>query len=63
MTLPADIHRCRGIGTSEGAPDGECLECERRTAGIADYMAGRRDVLWMAPIADKPCPQKLGESK
>jgi hypothetical protein len=62
MILPADIARCRGFGTDDGAPDQECLDCERRTAGIADYMAGRRG-WWMAPPSEKPCQEKLEPRK
>lgn len=62
MSLPADIHRCRGIGTDEGQPDQSCLDCERRIAGIADYMAGRRG-WWMAPPTERPCPEKLEQKK
>lgn len=58
MTLPADIHRCRGYGTAEGQPDSDCLGCARRVDGISDYMAGRR-VLWMAPPTEKPCSERL----
>jgi hypothetical protein len=62
MTLPLDIHRCIGTGTSQGKPDADCLTCERRTDGIVDYMAGRR-VLWMAPRDERPCPEKLEARK
>lgn len=60
--LPADIHRCRGIGTDQGTPDADCLDCERRTAGIADYMGGRK-VWWMAPPSERPCPEILRPKK
>ncbi|HEX8924925.1 MAG TPA: hypothetical protein VF786_03995 [Terriglobales bacterium] len=59
MTLPADVHRCIGIGTADGKPESECLACERRTAGIADYVHGSRSVLWMAPPTQRPCPAML----
>lgn len=56
--LPADVHRCVGIGTEQGQPLADCLDCARRQEGIADYMAGRR-VLWMAPRKEQPCPEQL----
>jgi hypothetical protein len=59
MSLPRDIHRCIGFGTAEGKPDGDCLDCARRVAGIADYVHGDRSVLWMAPKTERPCPERL----
>jgi hypothetical protein len=59
MTLAADIARCIGIGTAEGAPDSECLDCERRTAGIAEYVHGGHSILWMPVPQKRPCPEKL----
>jgi hypothetical protein len=61
--LAHDIARCRGIGTDAGEPQAECLDCERRQAGIADYMAGKRDVWWMAPPSELPCAEKLEPRK
>jgi hypothetical protein len=62
MSLPADIARCRGTGTDAGQPDGSCLDCERRTAGIADYLAGKRG-WWMAPPTEQPCSERLEPRK
>jgi hypothetical protein len=62
VTLPADIHRCRGLGTESGQPDASCLDCERRIAGIADYLAGRR-CWWMPVPTEQPCPEKLEGKK
>ena len=63
MTLPATVHRCIGIGTSDGQPDGECLGCERRIVGISDYVHGARSVLWMRPPTERPCPAMLTKRK
>jgi hypothetical protein len=63
MTLARDIARCIGYGTAEGKPESECLDCDRRTAGIAEYVHGERAVLWMAPPSERPCPEKLEARK
>lgn len=62
MTLPREIARCpgqwyelAGIGRTV-LP--QCLDCARRLAAIADYVAGV-DVEWMEPGAETPCPQRL----
>ncbi len=58
MSLPADIARCPGNGTKRGEPDGDCLSCARRQAGIADYIAGK-SCDWMEPPEQVPCPDRL----
>jgi hypothetical protein len=63
VTLAADIHRCIGFGTAEGTPESACLDCDRRIAGISEYVHGSHSVLWMAPPTQRPCPEKLETRK
>lgn len=61
--LPLDISRCPGAGTEQGKPEVRCLDCARRTAGLADYMAGRV-VSWLLPApTEVPCPMWMEERK
>lgn len=59
MSLPHDIHRCRGFRAEDETLAASCVNCERRIDGIADYMRGARDILWMAPTQQEPCPEAL----
>lgn len=67
MNLPRDIARCPGDMYVPPTMDfvclpADCQSCARRTAGIADYMAGA-DVVWMLPPGKVPCPDRLEPKK
>lgn len=66
MTLPATVARCPGQNTSTDPAAAwpfpreqqDCLSCERRRQGIADYMAGEK-VEWMRAPSETLCPEAL----
>jgi hypothetical protein len=67
MNLARDIARCPGEMYVPPTMDfaclpAECKDCERRTQGIADYMAGA-DVAWMTPPGKVPCPMRMEPKK
>lgn len=62
MSLPADVARCRGW-FEHRTPEEDCLSCERRLNGIADYLAGRVVVWFAEPPKQTPCPEKLEPKK
>jgi hypothetical protein len=58
--LPYDVARCDGHGVG---PQGyqlraDCFNCRRRTA----FREFDR-VVWMEPVAEFPCPQRLAPVK
>lgn len=59
MNLPHDIHRCLGWRAEDETISPGCVDCERRLAGIEDYLHGGRRILWMAPTMADPCPEQL----
>lgn len=57
MDLPRDVARCPGR-PGANVPD-ECFRCARRSQAVADYIGGVQGLVWMEPIAEMPCSERL----